>query len=1323
MATITDIENLAGSINNLAGNLSGSVQNLTDNQVSNFENLQKNDESLQTQIDTNKATLVVHEGLVSQNTEDIETNKTKIAENTNQIKITARDIKDCKMGFCGQTLILTKNGLVYGFGNNRNINLFNSEDDIALLNLLKEEKNIPIISNKTKKAISISAGHNTSSIVYDDNTLEIFGVLKEQVIADPDNLSNVKKCECAENFVMILKTDGELISVGTDNSSNQLIPDTVVSVKDYILEDFETKIVDIACGFKHTVLLLENQRVLSFGDNELGQCGQGTEQKSYTLPEAKLLELGHEVIYDASFQLGNNILKNYYNPVHNLKKYATNDLKVVEIQAHGYNSLFKFTNDGYKIIGSNYFGQATGFSPGAYGTGKNANDEDITLIIGNTPETIGDNILYVQTGIYKGKNNDIIFPYKNKYPSSVPNPVSIIDYCRLGLNILFIKNVPIDTANADLINNNYIYYVPITKSIPQMTIFGNANYDQAFIHGLPGNPGPVELLRPIEPNTLFNKTSLPFRKWADRNWDGNAFDYFKIGTINQFQQETSESGAYLQKGSNLKFSNGILDPIRPFPDPEYRKLINVNVKVPIKDGNRVELVDYNNLNSGTKNKVITEFTLDIETTININYDSLEIDDLPSKQYELQVYEGYIDLPINEPVSIRHHVSNFLFNPEDIEEKSKNYDPKQKDPEKGTFNLIIPLLRTRYKHTGLGLYTTFNHISDFFNQQYLITIIIDEDDVYAYFFRDPPVAIDTNINQRSHLRYLDNEKDYKINNIFAGSFNTLVCLNNTQILYYGLQTYNRTKINYKDIEIEIAMQDSSALKNIAPNNFDSRAIYSELNYNNPKIFEKYFTILTGSTINGLCTLLDPGSLSALANSTYKNFPLQEIGLISPFEIKRNRHIFDTLNIQHYNEYGFIYSSDEYSPVSERKWIIALFQYTSDVITAANFKSLTWYKINSVNLKKWVEIENWLIENNYNLENEDQLYQITNALNENQLIVKNIVVPYGTIKFSYDYKIYALPLNLDLNEKKPFDFLIPYTKLNEKLYYEDSDIVPNQEDLENWGFFPNLYKYTESGVIYAKTNLEISVNTGLYLILEYANEFYKDTNFSTTIDDIIAAGYLEYAPSTKLLKGWGWASNLYKWTEAGIEDAETYGLSDITPGDFVTEEQSYPYYKNYTNTDVVETEGYWKLGFLPFYKALKDIPNTPIISEDWLSDTQVEAISGALDFLIAGEFLEKYSIPSYKALKDIPNTSITGGDWVSDTKVEAISGALDFLIAGEFLEKYSIPSYKALKDIPNTSITGGDWVSDTKVEAISGALDFLIAEGFLEKYSIPVHIIDP
>ncbi len=502
---------------------------------------------------TNETDLIVQSANASINEDNpphIHTNNLDLEDLNKHYASNKSEIVDIRTGVEGHTLILTKNKVVLGFGNNKIGQLKNVGKGLGLMQLELDEKELPIISNISKSAVGISTGKNHSSILYSDNTLEVFGdnsFLQSNI--PKDYLANVKQCECGNNFTMILTTSNKLYAFG-ENTKKQLGAPTMVDLNALIKSKFGADVVKVACGANHTIALLTNDRIIGWGHNHRGQIGTGETQDTYYISELKdFIDLGKEAIYSIAYNENSRIPivdngpDSYYDLFLNrVSNPQLTPLRVKHIEARGNNSLILGKNKCYKIFGCNYWGQADGRDPISYGDGYSQDPSFglIPLTFGRSPDTMGENLTYVNNALYYQSIKNLDGSVENKllYPS-VKN---------FGSN--YVQNIPFKEIKKVTLGINSSYIIRIDDSFltcrgdhsngKSMTDLQPAlDFYQSYYGYSSDEVVKLSTAKPMQKNTLSNPLDA-FAFHRTRFNDFNTNDWFKVTDTSLYNIVTSQ---------------------------------------------------------------------------------------------------------------------------------------------------------------------------------------------------------------------------------------------------------------------------------------------------------------------------------------------------------------------------------------------------------------------------------------------------------------------------------------------------------------------------------------------------------------------------------------------------------------------------------------------------------------------------------------------------------------------------------------------------------------------------------------------------------------
>ena len=170
------------------------------------------------------------------------------------------------------TMLLNENGNVILFGN-KNLEKKNfSNEDNFLLN-----KN-----NKFKEKIKeICSTENFNFIVTKNNEIYFWSNTHEFLINNPTKIFlnqkiSIINVNSGKNFAIFLSNFGKCFGIGSNiyyeigmNEKNfRMFPEEIVN-----LSKFNERIIQIKCGFKHSIALSQNGKIFVWGNNSFGQLG------------------------------------------------------------------------------------------------------------------------------------------------------------------------------------------------------------------------------------------------------------------------------------------------------------------------------------------------------------------------------------------------------------------------------------------------------------------------------------------------------------------------------------------------------------------------------------------------------------------------------------------------------------------------------------------------------------------------------------------------------------------------------------------------------------------------------------------------------------------------------------------------------------------------------------------------------------------------------------------------------------------------------------------------------------------------------------------
>ena len=213
------------------------------------------------------------------------------------------------------SMVLTEKGNVISFGKNSNGELG--------LGHRKQVKNAQLISKFKNKVKIIKTTGNLNLLLSKNNELFIWSNSKKIQIQKPTmiylpNRINILSISTGKNFAILLSNKGicyglgsnELGELGINNASIKycITPEEIVELK-----KFNEKIIQINCGYKHTVCLSDKGKIYSWGNNSHGQLGREDNSNYLPLPVI-VTDFNNEIVriiqvaagFRASFFMGYN---------------------------------------------------------------------------------------------------------------------------------------------------------------------------------------------------------------------------------------------------------------------------------------------------------------------------------------------------------------------------------------------------------------------------------------------------------------------------------------------------------------------------------------------------------------------------------------------------------------------------------------------------------------------------------------------------------------------------------------------------------------------------------------------------------------------------------------------------------------------------------------------------------------------------------------------------------------------------------------------------------------------------------------------------------
>jgi len=187
---------------------------------------------------------------------------------------------------CGNnhTAVLMSNGTVKTFGGNNSGRL----GDGTVI-----QRNEPVnVVNITSGAIAISCGLSHTAVVMSDGTVRTFGAdnsgeLGSGFIATshfPINVVNITSgaiaVSCGNSYTAVLMSNGTVKTFGLNNTGQLGVNNTTDSCVPVDVCGITSGAIAVSCGDGHTTVLMSNGTIKTFGYNNAGQLGNGTNIQS-----------------------------------------------------------------------------------------------------------------------------------------------------------------------------------------------------------------------------------------------------------------------------------------------------------------------------------------------------------------------------------------------------------------------------------------------------------------------------------------------------------------------------------------------------------------------------------------------------------------------------------------------------------------------------------------------------------------------------------------------------------------------------------------------------------------------------------------------------------------------------------------------------------------------------------------------------------------------------------------------------------------------------------------------------------------------------------
>ena len=223
------------------------------------------------------------------------------------------------------SIILTEKGNAISFGKNTNGELGLSHK--------KETKNAQLITKFKNKVKIIKTTGNTNLLLTKNNELFIWSVTKKIALQKPTMIYLPKRIQIqsistGKNFAILLTNNGICYGCGSNEIGELGITQTkycVTPVEINELMKYRERIIQVKCGYKHTICLSENGKCFTWGNNTYGQLGHNN--NGSILPAPIFVEENKEKIriiqvsagFRASFFLSYNRNVYYCGKINSMK--------------------------------------------------------------------------------------------------------------------------------------------------------------------------------------------------------------------------------------------------------------------------------------------------------------------------------------------------------------------------------------------------------------------------------------------------------------------------------------------------------------------------------------------------------------------------------------------------------------------------------------------------------------------------------------------------------------------------------------------------------------------------------------------------------------------------------------------------------------------------------------------------------------------------------------------------------------------------------------------------------------------------------------------
>ena len=212
------------------------------------------------------------------------------------------------------TFIINNKGEVYYFGkNNKKSKLIDNLNKNFITDIQSTNK-MTFALNKNNE-VYYWFNLNEKDFKIENESLKILNVTSIKI----------KQISCGYNFCMLLSKNGILYSMGNNNKGELGLTDNKNDIIKYnyinkpvenlfFSNIYKEKVINVKCGFKHTICIISSGKIFGWGNNSFGQLGL------------------------------NNYINNIIYPINiNIEKYIIND-KVIQINC-GFRSSIFFTEN------------------------------------------------------------------------------------------------------------------------------------------------------------------------------------------------------------------------------------------------------------------------------------------------------------------------------------------------------------------------------------------------------------------------------------------------------------------------------------------------------------------------------------------------------------------------------------------------------------------------------------------------------------------------------------------------------------------------------------------------------------------------------------------------------------------------------------------------------------------------------------------------------------------------------------------------------------------------------------------------------------------